>query len=137
MPNLLTLTFPHTLNVSVQPTDIMYTSLAINTQSGINHPTANADTKPFAIGEVTKVLFDDRQVIIDRDLYESVWNLPTDTPPGMGFTLTNQHYLFFSKDRRTNMSGILGYYSLVEYRNYSSKEAEIFATSSEFSSSSK
>ena len=134
MPNLLTLTFPHALNVSVQPTDIMYTSLVVATQSGINHPTANADTKPFAIGEVTEVDFEDNFVVIDRDGYESVWDLP---PDGMGLELTTQHYLFFSKDRRTSMSGILGYYSLVEYRNYSSKQAEIFATSTEFSSSSK
>ena len=134
MPNLLTLTFPHTLNVSVQPTDIMYTCLVVDTQAGVNHPTANTNTKPFAIGEVTEVDFDDDFVVIDRDGYEDVWDLP---PGGMGLELTNQHYLFFSKDRRTNMSGILGYYSLVEYRNYSSKEAEIFATSSEFSSSSK
>ena len=67
MPNYLTLTFPHALNVSVQPTDIMYTSLVVDSQSGINHYTAIADTKPFAIGEVTEVDFEDNFVIINRD----------------------------------------------------------------------
>jgi hypothetical protein len=35
------------------------------------------------------------------------------------------------------MSGILGNYALVEYRNYSKKQAEIFATGAEFAPSSK
>ena len=151
MPNPLTLAFPHPLNVSIQPTDILYTCLAIEDQAGVNHPTASADTKPFAIGVVEKVdqgeevtdattgvvTFTAREVTIERDGYESVWNGPNDTPPGIEFELTGNHFLFFSKDRRANMSGILGYYSLVEYRNYTSKQAEIFATTTEFSSSSK
>ena len=35
------------------------------------------------------------------------------------------------------MSGILGYYASVEYRNYSRKKAEIFATGTEYAPSSK
>jgi len=45
--------------------------------------------------------------------------------------------LFFSKDRRVNTSGILGYYALTEYRNYSKNKAEIFATGAEYAPSSK
>ena len=52
-------------------------------------------------------------------------------------TPANGDYIFFSKDNRANMSGILGYYALVEYRNYSKKQAEIFATGVEHSISSK
>ena len=35
------------------------------------------------------------------------------------------------------MSGILGYYALTEYRNYSKNEAEMFATGTEYAPSSK
>ena len=130
-----TLEFPHNLNVSIQQTDIMYTCLIVSEQAGINHPGANLDTKPFAIGEVVNVSFGGKSVIINIDDYSHIWDSPADE--GMGLVLTNQHYLFFSKDNRTNMSGILGYYNLVEYRNYSNKQAEIFATGTEYVSSSK
>ena len=136
MPDLIQLNFLHTINVSVQPTDIMYTCLIVADQAGVNHPSANVDTKPFAIGVVTDVEHGGNSIIIDRDNYQDIWY-----PNGINtlpmFELTSNHYLFFSKDRRTNMSGILGYYSLTEYRNYTSKKAEIFATTADFSSSSK
>lgn len=130
-----TLQFLLPLNVSVQPTDIIYTCIAINDQAGVNHPNANVDTKPFAIGVVVDVDFELQVVRIEVDDYFDVW-----FPFGQGVNewfLTGDHYIFFSKDRRTNMSGILGYYSLAEYRNYSNKQAEIFATTADFSSSSK
>lgn len=136
MPDLIQLNFPHTINVSVQPTDIVYTCLIVAGQAGVNHPNANVDTKPFAIGVVTDVDHGGNSITIDRDDYQDIWY-----PNGINtlpmFELTLNHYLFFSKDRRTNMSGILGYYSLTEYRNYTSKKAEIFATTADFSSSSK
>ena len=129
------LEFTKPLNVSVQPTDILYTCLTVNEQAGVNHPNANVDTKPFAIGVVTNVDFLSNVVEIEVDDYFDIW-----FPFGQGVNewfLTGDHYIFFSKDRRTNMSGILGYYSLAEYRNYSNKQAEIFATTADFSSSSK
>jgi len=133
MPDLIVLNFPHTINVSIQPTDIVYTCLTVTEQAGVNHPNANVDTKPYAIGVVVSVDHSGNSLIIDRDDYQDVWY-----PAGqLVFELTSNHYLFFSKDRRTNMSGILGYYSLTEYRNYTSKKAEIFATTADFSSSSK
>ena len=126
------------LNVSIQPTDIVYACLIVGEQAGVNHPNANVDTKPFAIGVVVEDGVDHANlaVTINVDNYEDIWwpnglsNLPK-------FELTGNHYVFFSKDRQTNMSGVLGYYSIAEYRNYSSKKAEIFATTADFSSSSK
>ena len=120
----MTLTFP-TLNVSVQPTDVVYACLIVDDQAGINHPSATVDTKPFPIGVVDTVNHGNNEIVVNDTLY-------TPYPP-----LTNNHYFFFSKDKRTNMSGILGYYALVEYRNFSKKQAEIFATGIDFSPSSK
>tara|TARA_R100000234_G_C4971189_1_gene166286 strand:- start:213 stop:590 length:378 start_codon:yes stop_codon:yes gene_type:complete len=125
MPSL-SLTFPHDLNVSVQVGDIMYTSLTINSQSGVNQPlVAGSSTKPFPIGQVTTVDHATKTIVIDTTAY-----LPTPT-------ITSAHYLFFSKDPVVNTSGIIGYYAETEYRNYSSVEAEIFATAIDYVESSK
>ena len=120
---IFTLSFP-SLNVSIQKTDIVYACFIVDDQAGINHPTAAVDTKPFPIGVVDAVNHATGVVSVDDAGY---------TYP----TLTSSHYFFFSKDRRANMSGILGYYALVEYRNNSKKQVEMFATGTEFSISSK
>ena len=52
MPDLKQLQFFLPLNVSIQPTDIVYACLIVGDQAGVNHPNANVDTKPFAIGVV-------------------------------------------------------------------------------------
>jgi len=116
------------LNVSIQPTDIVYACIINSGQAGVNHPNANQDTKPFAIGEVV-----DSPSPPDH-FAGNFWMQTNGYPPT---TLTGNHYVFFSKDNRANMSGILGYYALVEYRNYAKGQAEIFATGTEFSPSSK
>ena len=116
--------FTNILNVSIQPTDILYASKPINNQSGTNHPTAMANTKPIAVGVVIMVDHDNMTIEID-----TVGFTPFD--PNQGW------YYFFGKNRRANLSGILGYYMAVEYRNSSKKEAEMFATGVEFVESSK
>ena len=113
-----------TLNVSVQPTDVVYACLTDKNQAGVNTPNSIQDTKPFPIGVVTAVNHSTSTITVD----DAGYVYPT---------ITNIHYFFFSKDRRANMSGILGHYALVEYRNYSKKQAEMFATGTEFAPSSK
>ena len=119
---ILAITFPEQLNVSIQPTDILYATLLTSDQSGRNH--SRGDEKPVAIGRITSVNHSLNEITYDDDGFPAT-------------TLTIDHYLFFSKDRRVSTSGILGYYALTEYRNHSKKEAEIFATATEYSSSSK
>jgi hypothetical protein len=46
-------------------------------------------------------------------------------------------FLMFSKDNKTNMSSILGYYAETTFMNDSPEKAELFAVSTEFSESSK
>ena len=107
------------LNVSLQVGDILYTTLLNNNQSGAN---TTSGEKPIAIGIVTAI--SGTSVTIDTSGYPSI-------------SITPNHYLFFSKNRAANTSGILGYYASVEYRNYSRKKAEIFATGTEYAPSSK
>ena len=116
----ITIIFPHSLNVSIQPTDILYATT--DSQAGINSQSGN--NKPQAIGKVIKVEHGINTIAVDTLTYP-VFNLKLD------------NYLFFSKNRSVNMSGILGYYALTEYRNHSKNKAEIFATGTEYAPSSK
>ena len=121
----MTITFNFDLNVSIQEGDLVYTSLTNNNQSGVNQPNSTSvDTKPFIIGVVTSVNFATRTITLNTAGYPSV-------------VLTNAHYIFFGKDTIANTSGIIGYFAKAEYRNYSSREAEIFATAVDFVESSK
>ena len=118
---------PDNINVSIQPTDVVYVTSLVNEQSGINTP-SYPHPKPRAIGVVYDVDLEKGIIFIDDS------DFPFDDLIGK---CGGNCYYFFSKDRRANLSGLLGYYALVEYRNYSKKEAEIFATGTEYSPSSK
>ena len=121
------ITFQHPLNVSIQPTDVLYITLHENDQAGKNH-NANIDTKPEPYGEVTDVDHNNNEITVQTNGY---------TPTAKNQTISEQHYLFFSKNREANISGVVGYYAEVEYRNYTRLQAEMFATAANFSESSK
>ena len=131
---IFTISFSYDLNVSVQGSssvgkggDILYYIKPINNQGGTNHPnSAGTNTKPKAFGEVISVNHAARTVTYDDTNYPSI-------PGG----LNNSHYIFFSKDRRANTSGIIGYFAETEYRNYTKLQAEIFATAVDYVESSK
>ena len=53
------------------------------------------------------------------------------TPP------TTSSFIFFSKDNTANLSGVRGYFSEIDIRNNSTKEAEMFDVGCEVSESSK
>ena len=129
---IIQLSFQFPLNVSIQGSstagqggDILYYITPIDNQGGTNHPNPlNIDTKPKAYGEVISVDHSARQIRVDTTGYPAI-------------TLTPDHYLFFSKDRRVNVSGVIGYFAETEYRNYSKLPAEMFATSVNYVESSK
>ena len=119
------LTFTHSLNVSIQPGDIIYYCNIKNNQAGKNHPSnvgLNTEVKRF--GTVTAVNHTDQKITC------------TKFNPG-GPNITASHYVFFSKDRRVNLSGIVGYFAETEYRNESKLPAEMFATAANYVESSK
>ena len=121
---LHTITFGFPLNVSIQPTDVLYTSITLSGQSGVNHPSASINTAPIAIGVVVSVNHSAGTIVYDDTGYTTL-------------VLTSSHYLFFSKDRVVNTSGIIGYFAETEYRNYTKVPAEIFATAVDYVESSK
>tara|TARA_R100000951_G_scaffold71810_1_gene60512 strand:+ start:2200 stop:2577 length:378 start_codon:yes stop_codon:yes gene_type:complete len=123
-----TITITAPINVSVQPNDTLYASVVVNNQSGKNHPSASAaDTKPVAIGKITDINRAQNKISYTTTNNGNSYS----SPPG-SFV-----YLFASKDNRANTSGIVGYFAECEFRNYSSKAAEIFVTGVEYVPSSK
>jgi hypothetical protein len=58
-----------------------------------------------------------------------------------GYTAGTQHqlsdYYFFAKDNSVNLTSITGYYAEVEFKNNSTKKAELFATACDVVESSK
>ena len=121
------ITFNSDINVSVQETDVIYAVELKSTMAGFSQGGSNStagNTKPKAIGEVTEVHRPNKHVTIETGGYPA-------------YTITKDTFLFFSKNRAVNSSGLIGYYSLVEYRNYSKKKAEIFAVGTEYVPSSK
>ena len=124
---VVTITLGEPLNVSVQETDVVYYCRPVGGQAGKNHPNSGStNTKPIKLGTIVNV---DR---VNRTIDVRVTAHPTPTiDPNQNW------YLFFSKDRRVNHSGIIGYFMETEYRNYTTLPAEIFATAADFVESSK
>ena len=121
--------FPHTLNVSVQPGDmIMYCTTTPKTiggtsfhQSGKNFTSIDM-TRPKKFGYAVKVN------------HASKWVLVNNITPGV--YPSSDDYIFFSKDRRANISGVVGYFAETKYVNDSKKQSEMFATAIDYVDSS-
>lgn len=123
---IIQLYFP-VLNVSLQIGDLVYFARSNNQVSGFNNwSQPNVDTKPKLLGVVVGIM--GGYVSVDNMLGGGTGLVPTPY---------NQCVIMFQKDKRASVSGITGYYALTEYRNYSPKEAEMFATAVDYVESSK
>ena len=121
---IIQLTFP-VLNVSLQIGDLIYFARNNNQVSGFNNwSQPNVDTKPKLLGVVVGIA--GTTVSVDNML-----------GGGTGLVPTGQDVIMFQKDKRAGVSGITGYYALTEYRNWSPKSAEMFATAVDYVESSK
>ena len=121
--------FNHTLNVSIQPGDmIMYCTTTPKTingkkfyQSGKNFMSIDM-TRPKKFGYAVEVNHKAKWVLVN--------NITPGVYPGA------DDYIFFSKDRRANISGVVGYFAETKYVNDSKKKTEIFATAIDYAESS-
>lgn len=107
--DLITLTFPKVLNVSVQIGDTAYYTNDVNGEEIV------------LIGAITAVTNNSITVEIDSS---TVRPLTTS-------------FILFSKTAEVNTSGVKGYYAEVQFKNNSVKEAELFSVGSEVVESSK
>ena len=139
MPEI-TLTFP-SLNFSAQIGDIAYYTLNIDQTNGgmqelggFDFATQNSYTLMGNIIDIIPNVNATGALEAGGTSVNIVVDIPDDsavTPP------TTNHYVFFIKDHRVNVSSLVGYYGEVEFRNDSSTKAEMFAASCEISESSK
>ena len=137
----VTLSFTHTLNVSIQPGDTIYYSRIDKTalasshnpnlgggQAGTNLQSA-LPTKPVKFGIVMSVDHNAMVIVVNN-----ITGVPIPIPKNFSGIAP---YIFFSKDRRVNHSGIIGYFMETKYKNDSTMPAEIFATAVDYVESSK
>ena len=132
----VTLTFNHELNVSVQIGDIAY----FVPTTGVG-PARDWEqtTTPHWTGSRENV------IMIGPIIDITPWNgsqsiIVADMPDALaaqhGYP-TIDDFIMFSKDNKVNLSSLLGYYSLVKFRNNSTDKAELFSVGADFVESSK
>ena len=109
--------FSNPLNVSLQVGDTAY---YVNTTSSDSF-TVN-QSSVIEIGEVTS---------ISSTGFSCFTFLPPAEYP------TSSDYILFTKDNKANLSSVLGYYAMVNIRNDSKDEAELFQISADYFDSSK
>ena len=140
---IITLTFPHNINVSVQVGDVGYYvptfPVGTPTASTLNPtwtygPNYAATTTPHFTNTRENVIT--MGTIIAVTLTSITCDMPDPLlaiydPP------TVLDFIMFSKDNKANLSSLLGYYSLLKIRNNSTLKAEMFSIATDFVESSK
>ena len=133
---IVTLTFNHEINVSVQIGDIAY---YVDTNPvGPNREWAQTTTPHWTAARENIIMIGPIIAMVPWSGTQSV--IRADMPPALvsqhGFP-DNGDFIMFSKDNKVNLSSLLGYYSLVRFRNNSTEEAELFSVGADFVESSK
>ena len=109
----ITINFPNVLNVSVQVGDIAY----FTPTTGVGG--FDTSTSLQTIGDVVEV--------------GKTWIKCNVT----GIAPQQGNFIMFAKDRRTNMSSLLGYFARFRFENNSYDPAELYAVSADYFESSK
>ena len=132
---IVDLEFQEALNVSCQIGDSVYyvdTFNAFTTNETVSSGVLGGvqvrenTTTPEYIG-----IIQDIQNARNRPPYDPTINLApvvtVDTNLSAGILNGHIAFIFFSKDNKANLSSILGYYADIEFKNNSSKYAEMFS----------
>ena len=122
---LITITFPNTINVSVQVGDIAY-YLDNVTSLGVQNHRHSDYSDIIQIGAIVSINQATNSITCN-------WN----PNPPMAVFPTNGDFIMFSKDNKANLSSLLGYYAEIQFVNNSSTKAELFSVGSEIFGSSK
>lgn len=112
--DIITLSFPNPLNVSVQIGDIAYFTDSPNVYEG---------QVLEKIGAVT-------------DINQGTNTITCEISPSQQRP-TSTSFILFQKDNTTNGGSLLGYFARVQFRNGTTDEAEVFSVGSEIFESSK
>ena len=114
----ITLTFMSPINISCKVGDVAYHTLA-SSQGGFS-----VDNNMFIIGEITTIT--DNGTIVQ---VVCQWEGQSD--------VTQNSFIFFSKNNLFELKSVLGYYGQATFRNNSFNPAELFATACGIEESSK
>ena len=132
---IVTLTFNHEINESVQVGDVAYYVHTFPVGSPqefaqTTTPHDSADREDIReIGPVESINSGPTLSTITCDMTNYLSSLYG--PPVMG------DFIMFSKDNKVNLGSLVGYYSNIKLRNSSIEKAELFSVNSDFSESSK
>ena len=147
---MITLGFNGNLNSSINVGDSVYYVItdSVGGFTTANIPSAATSDNPILLGTISSIQTNDNTspfyttntliVYVDNvapgTTVETIINIDEDgdlqSPPDGSF-------IFFSKDNKYNMSSLSGYYGEVQFKNNSTTNAELFATSCEIVESSK
>tara|TARA_R110001583_G_scaffold33842_3_gene114029 strand:+ start:13123 stop:13530 length:408 start_codon:yes stop_codon:yes gene_type:complete len=135
MPNV-TLSFNHTINVSVQVGDIAYYTFTPPFPGQMPGQDGNwaAATTPHETNTRESVIM--IGPIISMTQTSITCDMPDDLAAQYG-PPANNDFIMFSKDNKVNLSSLLGYYCLTQLRNNSTEESELFTVATDFIESSK
>jgi len=122
---LITITFPNTINVSVQVGDIAYYLDNVISLGVQNHRHSDYNDI-IQIGDIVSINQATNSITCN-------WN----PNPPMAVFPTIGNFIMFSKDNKANLSSLLGYYAEIQFVNNSSTKAELFSVGSEIFGSSK
>ena len=129
---IVTLTFNHEINTSVQVGDKAYyvfTSPVGPASSGGNNPDSADRESIREIGVIESINSGMTSSTITVDMPNVLSALYG--PP------TTNDFIMFSKDNKVNLGSLAGYYSDVKLRNSSKEYAELFTVNSDYAESSK
>jgi hypothetical protein len=118
---LTKITFDYPVNISLQVGDEAYVS-SIESIGPANAQFQGSISEPQHAAKILGVGLD--YIIIDKDVAASP-------------VITTGDYILFAKNIIANESSLKGYYADVTLQNYSKTKVELFAVSSEVTSSSK
>jgi|TARA_R110002074_G_scaffold70805_1_gene164124 hypothetical protein len=144
---LVTLTFNHNINESVQVGDIAYYVSTVpvgvpGTSMVQVIPNAVWTYGPLHESTTTPHFTETREnvVMIGPIVTVTLTSITCDMPTNLAGQYgppTTSDFIMFSKDNKANVSSLLGYYSLLKLRNNSKTKAEMFSVAADFIESSK
>ena len=129
---ILQLNFNYPINDSAQIEDAVFVFQNMNNQAGFSVDVAPSATY---LGNIIDIN-NPNNLVIGGQTYIQVFH-PAPPPPVWSTLNVNADYIMFQKHRSPGVSGVLGYYAEMEFRNNSTKKAELFAVGSEIFESSK
>ena len=135
MPNV-TLSFNHDINASVQVGDIAYYTFTPPFPG--QTPGTNGNWAAATTPHETNTRESVRMIgpIISITQTTITCNMPSSLAAQYGPPEDND-FIMFSEDNKVNLSSLLGYYCLTQFRNNSTEKSELFTVAADFIESSK